>query len=217
VRDADEAVRDAMLNRTPGQRQSLLKEAPVLELRPATRLFMRDAVRRARSDPAIASLLFAGLAGLGAAIAFGRSSALMIVGITLAATVLLALAVLGWFALTVFGARWSCTRTDWSCADPVQRGVSDLAAVKLESIGGFGMRDPILVFLDGGGGVLLWTVASRWADADLNQYGCGSGSGRRTLSALSSTVRQCPTTGATKATHFHSVAEGVIDLIIRSG
>lgn len=148
-------------------------ESPVLELRPVASRFIPDAFRRARSNSVIRALLLAGLAGLGAAIAFGHSSALMVVEIALAATVLLAFGVLGWFALTVFGAQWTVYPDRLVVRRPgakqLRIPLSDVAAVRLESISGFGMNEPILVLLDASGGVLLWTVASRWVDNDLNQ------------------------------------------------
>lgn len=166
------------------------RQTPLLELQPTAARFCPDAMRRLRSTPGIRALLIAALAGLGAAVAFGHTFALQVVAITLAATVLLAIAFIAGFALTVFGTRWTVyadrlvlTRPG---AKPIAIPLIELASIRLESISGFGMQDPIYVFLDAAGSVLFWTVASRWDSGDLQVL--WKHLGIRPVSALSSVV-----------------------------
>ncbi len=147
------------------------RQSPLLELQPTAARFLPEAIRRVRSNPAIGALLLAAVGGLGAAIAFGHSFALEIVVIALAATALLAVTFIAWFGLTVFCARWTVYADRLALmrpgAKPIEIPFGELASIRLESIRGFGMQDPIYVFLDASGSLLFWTVASRWDSGDL--------------------------------------------------
>lgn len=166
------------------------RQSPLLKLRPTAARFFPDAIHRLRSNPGIGALLIAALASLGAVIAMGHAFALQVVAITLAATVLAVIAFGAWFALTVFGARWSVyadrlvlTRPG---IKPIEIPLGQVASIRLESIGYFGMQDPIYVFLDAGGSVLFWTVASRWNSGDLELL--WKHLGKRPITALSTVV-----------------------------
>jgi len=166
------------------------RQSPLLSLRPTAARFLPDVIRRVRSNPAIGALLLAAVGGLAAAIAFGHSFALEIVVIILAATALLVIAFIAWFGLTVFGARWTVYADRLALrrpgAKPIEIPLGELVSIKLESISGFGIQDPIYVFLDASGSVLFWTVASRWDSGDLELL--WKHLGTRPISALNTIV-----------------------------
>lgn len=165
-------------------------QSPLLELRPIARRFLPDALRRGRSSPAIAFVLLAGLAGLAAAIASIHSWALQIT-VAIGAAVLVGLVYLVvWYWFAVFGARWTLYSDRLVVSRPgakrLQIPLGELAMIRLEAIGGFGIQDPIYVFLDAPGSVLLWTVAGRWDGQDLEQL--WNQLGRRPTNALTTVV-----------------------------
>lgn len=164
--------------------------SPVLELQPTTARFLPDGIRRLRSNPRIGALLIAALAGLGAAIAFGHTFASEVVAITLGATALAAIVFVLWFVLTVFGARWTVYADRLVLTRPGAKTLEipllQVASIRLESISGFGMQDPIYVFLDSAGSVLFWTVANRWDSRDLELL--WKHLDKRPVSAMSSVV-----------------------------
>jgi len=151
-----------------------MSTAPLVELRPRANRFWPDTLRRFRSGRGVGALLAAALAGLGGAVAYGHNlSPLIIVGITVAVTGVLVVIVYGWFAVAVLGTRWTLYPDRLVVRRPGAKELhiplKDLSTVRLESVSGFGMQDPIYVFLDADSNVLFWSVASRWSDVDLRQ------------------------------------------------
>ena len=135
---------------------------------------MPDALHRLRSSPSLIRLFVAALATLAAAATYGYTSSPVIIAGIVAATTALAIVIFGaWFAVTVFGARWTVYHDRLVVQRPgaprLEIPVADLSAVRLESISGFGMPEPILKFVDASGGIVFWTVASRWSDGDLSK------------------------------------------------
>src|SRR6266853_3376870 len=145
-----------------------------LELRPRADRFVRDALHRLRVSPSLGMLFAAALAALAAALAYGHVLSPLIIATVVAATTALGIVILGaWFAIAVFGTRWTMYHDRLVVRRPgaprLEVPVDDLSAVRLESISGFGLHEPILKFVNKSGGIIFWTVASRWSDSDLSK------------------------------------------------
>jgi hypothetical protein len=149
--------------------------SPILLLRPRAN-FLPDTVRRARANPSfVVSIIVTALAGFGAVLAFGHKfvNAVVIVatiGIATAAGVLL---LYGWLFAMLLGSRWSLfpdrlllTRPG---ANELEIPRSAIAQVRLVTVTGLGMQDPIYLFVDRSGQLLFWTVARRWMEDDLRR------------------------------------------------
>jgi hypothetical protein len=148
-------------------------QVPVLELRPSVHKYLSDVLGWSSLPGTIGTLLLAALGAAGAAFAFGHRCLgwPAVVGIA-SSVVLLALITAGWFAAIVLGARWTVYGDRLVMRRPVARQVTirreDIARVCRELISGLGLLEPIYVYEDSAGGILFWTVAKRWSDADLN-------------------------------------------------
>jgi hypothetical protein len=145
--------------------------APALELRPRADRFFPDTLVRLRSGPGIVAIGIAALAGLAAVFAFSHGS-LRIVGAVLVATVIAIIVAYAWFSASVLGTRWMLYSDRLEVRRPVANEMrvplGDISEVRLESISGFGMHEPIYVFRDHNAHLIFWTVARRWSEDDLH-------------------------------------------------
>ena len=111
-------------------------------------------------------MLVACVGALGAALAFGHAVPVLALVTLIVGAFAVSLATLViWFRLTVLGSRWMLFSDRLVVQRPGAPGLdfplADLGGVRLESISGFGMQEPILKFVDDRDRLIFWTLASR--------------------------------------------------------